>query len=99
MEKFGIKIERDNVLRNFNIKSGNYFPSPFHVPSDLSSASMIAGILVGKGKIRMSGLNFDLPQGDSQIFSIVEQMNGKINLDTVKGELLVEETEVGWRGI
>jgi 3-phosphoshikimate 1-carboxyvinyltransferase len=95
MEKFGIKIERDNVLRNFNIKSGNYFPSTFHVPSDLSSASMIAaaGILVGKGKIRLSGLNFDLPQGDSQIFSIVEQMNGKINLDTVKGELLVEETE------
>jgi 3-phosphoshikimate 1-carboxyvinyltransferase len=95
MEKFGIKIERDNVLRNFNIKCGTYYPSTFHVPSDLSSASMIAaaGILVGKGKIRLSGLNFDLPQGDSQIFSIVEQMNGKINLDTVKGELLVEETE------
>ncbi len=95
MEKFGIRIERDNDLRNFKIKSGTYSPSTFHVPSDLSSASMIvaAGILVGKDKIRLSGLNFDLPQGDSKIFSIVEQMNGRINLDTVKGELFVEESE------
>ena len=67
MEKFGIKIERDNVLRNFNIKSGNYFPT-FHVPSDLSSASMIVRKVVSEGKIRMSGLNFDLPQGDSSDF-------------------------------
>ena len=48
---------------------------------------------MGKDKIRLSGLNFDLPQGDSKIFSIVEQMNGRINLDTVKGELFVEESE------
>ena len=95
MEKFGINIERDNDLRNFNVKSGTYSPVIFHVPSDLSSASMMvaAGILVGKDKIQLSGLNFDLPQGDSKIFSIVEQMNGKIIVDTIKGELFVEGSE------
>jgi hypothetical protein len=45
-----------------------------------------AGVLVGKDKIQLSGLNFDLPQGDSRIFSIVEQMNGKVIVDRVKGE-------------
>jgi 3-phosphoshikimate 1-carboxyvinyltransferase len=95
MEKFGVEVERDNNLRNFNVKSGAYNPCVFQVPSDFSSASMLvaAGILVSKDKIQLSGLNFDLPQGDSKIFSIVEQMNGKIIVDTLKGELFVEESE------
>jgi 3-phosphoshikimate 1-carboxyvinyltransferase len=96
MEKFGVEVDRDNDLRNFNVKGGAYHPSVFQVPSDLSSASMLvaAGILVSKDKIQLSGLNFDLPQGDSKIFSIVEQMNGKISLDTNKGELFIEESEI-----
>jgi len=95
MEKFGVSVERDNDLRHFRVKSGSYSPDIFQVPSDLSSASMLvaAGVLVGKDKIQLSGLNFDLPQGDSRIFSIVEQMNGKVIVDRVKGELLVEESE------
>lgn len=95
MEKFGISVERDSDLRHFRVKSGSYSPDIFQVPSDLSSASMLvaAGVLVGKDKIQLSGLNFDLPQGDSRIFSIVEQMNGKVIVDSVKGELLVEESE------
>jgi 3-phosphoshikimate 1-carboxyvinyltransferase len=95
MEKFGIEVERDSDLRNFNVRSGTYSPGVFHVPSDLSSASMMvaAGVLVSKDKIHLSGLNFDLPQGDSKVFSIVEQMNGKIVMDTVKGELFIEKSE------
>ncbi len=95
MEKFGVEVEHDNDLRNFSVKSGTYSPGIFHIPSDLSSASMMvaAGVLVGKDKIQLSGLNFDLPQGDSKIFSIVEQMNGRIVVDTFKGELFVEKSE------
>lgn len=95
MEKFGVQVDRDNDLRNFNVKSGAYNPCVFQVPSDLSSASMLvaAGVLVSKDKIRLSGLNFDLPQGDSKIFSIVEQMNGNISVDNIKGTLTVEESE------
>ena len=95
MEKFGINVKHDYELRNFNVKSSRYTPGIFHVPSDLSSASMLvaAGILVGKDKIQLSGLNFDLPQGDSKIFNIVEQMNGRVVVDRVAGNLLVEESE------
>jgi 3-phosphoshikimate 1-carboxyvinyltransferase len=95
MEKFGVEVDHDNDLRNFSVKSGTYSPGIFHIPSDLSSASMMvaAGVLVGKDKIQLSGLNFDLPQGDSKIFSIVEQMNGRIVVDTFKGELFVEKSE------
>jgi 3-phosphoshikimate 1-carboxyvinyltransferase len=95
MEKFGVQVDRDNDLRNFYVKSSAYNPCVFQVPSDLSSASMLvaAGVLVSKDKIQLSGLNFDLPQGDSKIFSIVEQMNGNISVDTIKGTLTVEESE------
>jgi 3-phosphoshikimate 1-carboxyvinyltransferase len=95
MEKFGVEVDHDKDLRNFNVRNGTYFPSIFHVPSDLSSASMMvaAGVLVSKDKIQLSGLNFDLPQGDSKIFNIVEQMNGRIVMDTLKGELFVEKSE------
>ena len=95
MEKFGIEVERDDELRNFYVKSGKYSPCKFYVPSDLSSASMLiaAGILVGKDRVQLLGLNFDLPQGDSKIFSIIKQMNGKIIMDTTKGELSVEGAE------
>jgi 3-phosphoshikimate 1-carboxyvinyltransferase len=95
MERFGVKVERDYDLRNLRVRSGSYTSSAFHVPSDLSSASMLmaAGILTSKDKIRLSGLNFDLPQGDSMIIGIIKQMNGKITVDKLKGEVVVEESE------
>ena len=95
MEKFGIEVERDSSLRNFYVKTGTNSPCIFHVPSDLSSAAlmMAAGVLLSKDKIQLSGLNLDLPQGDSKIFSIVRQMNGSIRVDADKGELFVEASE------
>ena len=95
MEKFGIEVERDISLRNFYVKTGTNSPCIFHVPSDLSSAALMvaAGVLLSKDKTQLSGLNFDLPQGDSKIFSIVRQMNGSIRVDADRGELFVEASE------
>lgn len=95
MEKFGIEVERDSSLRNFYVKTGTNSPCIFHVPSDLSSAALMvaAGVLLSKDKIQLSGLNLDLPQGDSKIFSIVRQMNGSIRVDADRGELFVEVSE------
>lgn len=95
MEKFGIEVERDSSLRNFYVKTGTNSPCIFHVPSDLSSAALMvaAGVLLSKDKIQLSGLNLDLPQGDSNIFSIVRQMNGSIRVDADRGELFVEASE------
>lgn len=95
MEKFGIEVERDSSLRNFYVKTGTNSPCIFHVPSDLSSAALMvaAGVLLSKDKIQLSGLNLNLPQGDSHIFSIVRQMNGSIRVDADRGELFVEASE------
>lgn len=95
MEKFGIEVERDSSLRNFYVKTGTNSPCIFHVPSDLSSAALMvaAGVLLSKDKTQLSGLNLDLPQGDSNIFSIVRQMNGSIRVDADRGELFVEASE------
>jgi 3-phosphoshikimate 1-carboxyvinyltransferase len=95
MEKFGIEVKRDSSLRNFYVRTGTNSPCIFYIPSDLSSAAMLvaAGVLLSKDKIQLSGLNLDLPQGDSKIFSIVKQMNGSVRVDAAKGELSVEVSE------
>jgi 3-phosphoshikimate 1-carboxyvinyltransferase len=95
MERFGAKVENDHNLRNLRIRSGSYTCCNFLVPSDLSSTSMLmaAGVLAGKEKVKLSGLSFDLPQGDSKIIDIINQMNGKITVDNLKGEVVVEGSE------
>lgn len=95
MEKFGVKAERNYNLRYFTVKTGSYSPCEFHVPPDLSSASLLvaAGVLTSKERVTLVGLNFDLPQGDSEIFDIVKKMNGRIMVDKLKGEVVVEESE------
>jgi 3-phosphoshikimate 1-carboxyvinyltransferase len=95
MERFGGKVEKDRNLRHLRIKSGSYTCCTFHVPSDLSSASMLmaAGVLTGNDKVKLSGLSFDLPQGDSKIIDIINQMNGKITVDKLKGEVVIEGSE------
>lgn len=95
MERFGGKVEKDHNLRYLGIKSGSYTCCTFHVPSDLSSASMLiaAGVLTGNDKVKLSGLSFDLPQGDSKIIDIINQMNGKITVDKLKGEVVIEGSE------
>ena len=95
MEKFGIEVKLDSSLRNFYVKTGTSTPCIFYIPADLSSAAMLvaAGVLLSKDKIQLSGVNFDLPQGDSKIFSIVKQMNGSVTIDAAKGELSIEVSE------
>jgi 3-phosphoshikimate 1-carboxyvinyltransferase len=64
------------------------------VPSDFSTAALIlaAGALVGE-KLKVKGLNFDLPQGDSQIVDILKQMGCQIKVDKKKGEVVVQKAE------
>src|SRR3712207_8688359 len=50
----------------FRSKNTKYQGAKFDVPSDFSTAALIlaAGALVGE-KVRVTGLNFEMPQGDS----------------------------------
>ena len=94
MEHFGVKIGCEQDMLEYRIKQSEYKPTRFDVPSDFSTAALIlsAGALVGK-KLKVKGLNFNLPQGDSQIVEIMERMGCTIKADRPKGEVIVQGAE------
>nr|WP_294804369.1 3-phosphoshikimate 1-carboxyvinyltransferase [uncultured Nitrososphaera sp.] len=94
MEHFGVKIDCEQDMLEYRIKQSEYKPARFDVPSDFSTAALIlsAGALVGK-KLKVKGLNFNLPQGDSQIVEIMERMGCTIKADRPKGEVIVQGAE------
>jgi 3-phosphoshikimate 1-carboxyvinyltransferase len=92
MASFGVAtIEHTEDMLEYRIKSAEYQGSDFDVPSDFSTAALIlsAGILVGE-ELKVKGLNFSLPQGDSRILEIMKQMGSEIKEDRIKGEVIVQ---------
>ncbi len=91
MEQFGVKIDHEPDMREYRIRPAEYAPARFDVPSDFSTAALIlsAGALVGR-RLKVKGLNFNLPQGDSQIVEIMKRMGCAIKADRSKGEIVVE---------
>lgn len=94
MENFGVRIEHEPSMLEYHIRNAEYLPSSFDVPSDFSTAALIlsAGALAGTsaGKLKVRGLNFGLPQGDSAIVEIMERMGCRIRADRAKGEVIVD---------
>ena len=95
MRSFGVAINHSPDMLEYQIKGAEYRGARFDVPSDFSTAALIlcAGILVGE-KLKVKGLNFNLPQGDSQIVTIMRQMGCEIKEDKAKGEVTVQGTKI-----
>jgi 3-phosphoshikimate 1-carboxyvinyltransferase len=94
MERFGIRIDHDPSMLEYYIRQAQYKPARFDVPGDFSTAALIlsAGALVGK-QLKVKGLDFQLPQGDSQIIEIIKQMDCPIKVNRSKGEVVIEGAE------
>lgn len=94
MENFGVKVDHDDNMLEYRIRNAEYRPASFDVPSDFSTAALIlaAGALAGE-KLKVKGLNFGLPQGDSQIVEIMSAMGCTIKADRQKGEVVVQGAE------
>ena len=94
MEHFGVKIEHTANMLEYHIRPTRYRSAKFDIPSDFSTAALVmaAGALAGE-KLTVKGLNFRLPQGDSQIIDIMKRMGCRIRADKTKGEVLIEQTE------
>jgi 3-phosphoshikimate 1-carboxyvinyltransferase len=90
MENFGVMVDHDENMLEYRIRNAEYRPARFDVPSDFSTAAVIlaAGVLAGEG-LKVKGLNFNLPQGDSQIVEIMKQMGCRVIADKVRGEVKV----------
>lgn len=91
MKQFGVTVDHDGEMVEYWIRGAEYSPARFDVPSDFSTAALIlsAGALAGE-KLRVKGLNFGLPQGDSHIVEILQEMGCPIKADRVKGEVVVQ---------
>jgi 3-phosphoshikimate 1-carboxyvinyltransferase len=95
MERFGVKIAHAADMLEYHIRSSRYKATRFDIPSDFSTAALVmaAGALAGE-KLTVRGLNFRLPQGDSQIIDIMKRMGCRVRADKSKGEVVIEQTEV-----
>lgn len=94
MKHFGVSIDHSSDMREYQIKGAKYRAAKFDVPGDFSTAALIlaAGALVGEN-LKVKGLNFALPQGDSQIVDILKEMGCPIKVDRAKGEVVVERAD------
>jgi 3-phosphoshikimate 1-carboxyvinyltransferase len=93
MKAFGVKVHNEG-FREYHLPSASYKPTIFEVPSDLSSAALIltAGLLLGD-ELTITGINFSLPQADTDILDIIRTMDGRIKVNRQKGEIRVYGTE------
>lgn len=94
MEAFGVTIDRYHHYSEYHIENMKYSPTVFEIPADFSTAAFIlsAGVLAGDS-LTVQGLNFKMPQGDSRIIDILRAMGGEINVDKVKGEVVVSKCD------
>ncbi|HZA48105.1 MAG TPA: 3-phosphoshikimate 1-carboxyvinyltransferase [Nitrososphaera sp.] len=90
MKHFGVSIDHSPDMLEYYIKNTRYHGTRFDVPSDFSTAALIlaAGALAGE-KLRVNGLNFHMPQGDSRIIDILKKMGCRIIADEEKGEAVI----------
>lgn len=94
MENFGVKIDHDENMLEYRIHNAEYRPAKFDVPSDFSTAAlMLAASALAGEKLKIKGLNFNLPQGDSKIVDIMSAMGCKIDADKQRGEVVVQGAE------
>jgi 3-phosphoshikimate 1-carboxyvinyltransferase len=94
MKHFGVSIEHSPDMLEYYIKNARYRGKKFDVPSDFSTAALIlaSGALVGE-EVRVSGLNFVMPQGDSLIVDILKKMGCPVKVDEEKGEVIVKGSD------
>lgn len=79
MRSFGIEVEEENG--RFHIENQRYRPTDYTVPSDFSSAAfpLVAGGL--SGKVSVSGLDMNDPQGDKKIVDILRMAGCGIGIE------------------
>lgn len=94
MKYFGVSVDHNQNMSEYYIKNARYQSAKFDVPSDFSTAALIlaAGALVGE-QVTITGLNFEMPQGDSRILEILEEMGSDIKVDKAEGEVTVASVD------
>jgi len=91
LERFGVKVERDGY-RAFHTVAGGYRPTAFTVPGDYGLAGFImAAPLMAGGRVRVAGLDPELPQADYKIVDALRAMGAEAREDGVGVEVAGSE--------
>ena len=91
MRLFGASAERDGNV--FRIKGGTgYRPHDYMVPADFSSAAfpLVAGAL--GGRVTVTGMDMDDPQGDKAIVDILRTAGADVSVDGT--EITVSKSDI-----
>lgn len=79
MKKFGVSVDAVLPYKKYRVPRQEYAASDFTVPADFSSMALLlsAAVMVG-GDMQISAPIGDLPQGDRDMISFLEQMGARI---------------------
>lgn len=93
MKAFGVILQQRHKYSEYNICRNEYKSSILDIPADFSTAALIiaAAVLAGN-HLTIQGINFSLPQADSNIIEIIKSMGGKIRVNRQKGEVIIQGT-------
>ena len=92
MERFGVTAEPAKQWNQISISGKqNYIETSIEIPGDYSSAAflLVAGALTGR--VRVTGLDTESKQGDSQIISLLQRM--RVSVDISKGGYTVNRSD------
>jgi len=94
MRHFGVSIDHSSDMREYYTKNARYRTTNFNIPGDFSTAALLlaAGVLAGE-KLKVEGLSFAFPQGDSLVIDILRNMGCTTKADEANGNVMVEGTE------
>jgi 3-phosphoshikimate 1-carboxyvinyltransferase len=81
--KFGVRVDAGDDLTRFRTAGERYHPSQIQIEGDWSSAAfLLVGATIAGEKVRVHGLAEESLQADRRLTRILEQMNGRVSLDS-----------------
>ena len=78
LEKFGIKLEAPEDLREFEVPKQEYRPASYQIEGDWSSASYLLALGAVLGKVTVTNLNPESLQGDRIMLNLLKDMGAQV---------------------
>ncbi|GIU71884.1 MAG: 3-phosphoshikimate 1-carboxyvinyltransferase [Candidatus Nitrosocaldaceae archaeon] len=80
MNRFNVSIDNDNY-KTYYIKRQRYKPTDFRIPPDFSSIAILLASGALLGEVTIKDVDLSLPQADSKIIDILNDMDADISID------------------
>jgi len=80
LERFGIKVNSSEDLRQFEVFKQTYMPTKYRVEGDWSSASCLLALGAVSGEVEVGNLNPESLQGDKMIVNFLRDMGALVDI-------------------